>query len=67
MSMPVLSTHRGYLPDNTIKNIHTVTLFLNNTAFNLINKLAIDIKLSLANKIPLKLYIWGSSKLLIIY
>ena len=57
MLMPVLGTCRGYLPDSTIKNIYTVTLFLNNTIFNLINKLAIDTKLSLVNRILLKLYI----------
>ena len=57
MLMPVLSTCKRYLPDSITKNIYTVTLFLNNTASNLTNKLAIDIKPSLANRIPLKLYI----------
>ena len=61
--MPVLGTCRRYLPNSVIKNIYTVTLFLNNTAFNLTNKLAIDTKLSLANRTLLKLYIWGLSKL----
>ena len=65
--MPVLSTYRGHLPDSTIKNIYTVTSFSNNTASNLTDKLATDTKPSLVNRIPLKLYIWGSSKLLIIY
>ena len=55
--MPVLSICRRYLPNNTIKNIYTVTSFLNNTVSNLTNKLAIDAKLSLANKTLLKLYI----------
>ena len=67
MLILVLSTRRGRLPDSIIKNIYTVTSFLNNTASNLTNKLAIDIKPSLTNRTPLKLYIWGSSKLLIIY
>ena len=55
--MPVLGTYRRYLPNSATKNIYTVTSFLNNTAFNLIDELAIDIKLSLVNKILLKLYI----------
>ena len=57
MLMPVLSTRRGHLPDSIIKNIYTVTSFLNNTAFNLTDELAIDTKLSLVNRISLKLYI----------
>ena len=55
--MPVLGTYRGYLPNSITKNIYTVTLFLNNTASNLTDKLAINTKLSLANKTLLKLYI----------
>ena len=65
--MLVLSIHRGYLPDNITKNIYTVTLFLNNTASNLTDELATDTKPSLANRTPLKLYVWGSFKLLIMY
>ena len=61
--MPVLNTHRRHLPNSTTKNIYTVTSFSNNTASNLTDKLATDTKPSLANKTPLKLYIWGSSKL----
>ena len=55
--MPVLGTHRRYLPNSVIKNIYTVTLFLNNTASNLTNELTTDTKLSLVNRTPLKLYI----------
>ena len=55
--MPVLGTRRRHLLNSITKNIYTVTLFLNNTAFNLTNKLAINIKLSLANRTLLKLYI----------
>ena len=65
--MPILNTRRRYLPNSTTKNIYTVTSFSNNTASNLTDELATDTKLSLANRIFLKLYIWGSSKLLIIY
>ena len=57
MLIPVLGTCRGYLFNSTTKNIYTVTSFLNNTASNLTDKLAIDTKPSLANKISLKLYI----------
>ena len=57
MLMLVLGTHRRHLPDSITKNIYTVTLFLNNTASNLTNKLATDAKLSLVNRTPLKLYI----------
>jgi hypothetical protein len=64
--MLVLGTYKRYLPNSATKNISFITLFLNNTAFNLTNKLAIDTKLSLANRTPLKLYIWGLFKLLII-
>ena len=63
MLMPVLSTCRRYLPDSVTKNIYTVTLFLNNTVSNLTDKLATDAKPSLVNRIFLKLYIWGLSKL----
>ena len=45
------------MPNNIIKNIYTVTLFSNNTASNLTDKLATDTKPSLANRTPLKLYI----------
>ena len=55
--MPVLSTRRRYLPNSATKNIYTITLFSNNTASNLTNKLATDAKPSLANRIFLKLYI----------
>jgi hypothetical protein len=65
--MPVLGTYRGYLPNSITKNIYTVTSFSNNTVSNLTNKLAIDTKLNLANRTPLKLYIWDLSKLLIVY
>ena len=63
MLILVLSTRRRYLPNSIIKNIYTVTLFLNNTAFNLTDELAIDAEPSLTNRIFLKLYIWGLSKL----
>ena len=55
--MPVLGICRGHLPNNTTKNIYTVTSFSNNTASNLTDELAIDTKPSLANKTLLKLYI----------
>jgi hypothetical protein len=67
MLILVLNTYKRYLPNNIIKNTSSITSFLNNTASNLTNKLAIDAELSLANKTPLKLYIWGLFKLLIIY
>ena len=57
MLILILNTRRRYLPDSATKNIYTVTLFLNNTASNLTNKLAIDAKPSLVNRIFLKLYI----------
>ena len=63
--MPVLNTHKRHLPNSINKNISSITLFLNNSIFNLTNKLATDTKLNLANKTPLKVYIWGL-KLLII-
>ena len=66
MLILVLGTRRRYLPNSAIKNIYTITSFLNNTAFNLTNKLAIDTELSLANRIFLKLYIQGLSKLRIV-
>ena len=59
-------TYKRHLPNSATKNISSITLFLNYTASNLINKLAIDAKPSLVNRTPLKLYIWGLSKLLII-
>ena len=65
--MLVPGTYKRHLPNSTTKNTSSVTLFLNNSAFNLTNKLATNTKLGLANKTPLKLYIWGLSKLLIIY
>ena len=55
--MPVLGICKRHLPDSVSKNIFSVTLFLNNSAFNLTDELAIDTKLSLANRTPLKLYI----------
>ena len=66
MSMPVPGTRKRHLPDNATKNIYFVTSFSNYTASNLTNKLAIDIKPSLANRTPLKLYVWALSKLLIV-
>ena len=47
--------------------MYTVTSFSNNTAFNLTNELTTNTKLSLANRTPLKLYIWDLSKLIIVY
>ena len=67
MLMLVLGTRRRYLPNSATKNIYTVTLFLNNTASNLTDELATDAEPSLVNRTLLKLYIWGSSKLRIIY
>jgi hypothetical protein len=64
--MPVLSTYKRHLPNNITKNTSSVTSFSNNTIFNLTNKLAIDAELSLVNRTPLKLYVWGLFKLLII-
>jgi len=55
--MLVPDTRKRYLPNSTTKNISSVTLFLNYIIFNLTNKLAINVKLSLVDKIPLKLYI----------
>ena len=55
--MPVLNTHKRHLPNSINKNISSITLFLNNSASNLTNKLATDIKPSLVNKTLLKLYI----------
>jgi hypothetical protein len=57
MLILILGICRGHLPNSIIKNIYIITSFLNNTASNLTNKLAIDAKLSLANRISLKLYI----------
>ena len=57
MLILVLSTRRGHLPDSIIKNIYTITLFLNNTASNLTDELAIDTEPNLTNKTLLKLYI----------
>ena len=57
MLMPVLSTYKKHLPNSVNKNIFFITSFLNNSVFNLTDKLAIDIKPSLTNKTPLKLYI----------
>ena len=65
--MLVLGTCKRHLPDNATKNIYFITSFLNYTASNLIDKLAINVEPSLANKTPLKLYIWASPKLLIVY
>jgi len=55
--MPVPGTYKRHLPNSATKNTSSVTLFLNYTISNLINKLAIDTKPSLANRTPLKLYI----------
>ena len=55
--MLMLSIYKRHLPNNISKNISFITLFLNNSIFNLTNKLAIDTKPSLVNRIPLKLYI----------
>jgi hypothetical protein len=55
--MLVPGTYKRHLPNNIIKNISSVTLFLNYTISNLTNKPAIDTKLSLINRTPLKLYI----------
>ena len=57
MLIPVLNTRRRHLPNSTTKNIYTVTSFLNNTASNLTDKLAINTEPSLVNKTFLKLYI----------
>ena len=67
MLMLVLGTRKRHLPDSVTKNISSVTLFLNYTISNSADKLAIDVKLSLINRTPLKLYIWGLYKLLIVY
>ena len=64
--MLVLGIYKRHLPNSITKNISSVTLFSNYTIFNLADELAIDAKLSLINRTPLKLYIWGLSKLLII-
>ena len=55
--MLILSICKRYLPNSISKNIFFITLFLNNSASNLTNKLATNAKLSLVNKTPLKLYI----------
>ena len=55
--MLVLGTRKRHLPDSITKNISSITLFSNHTIFNLADKLAIDAKLSLVNRTPLKLYI----------
>jgi len=55
--MLVLGTYKRYLPNSITKNTSSITLFLNYTISNLTNKPAIDAKLSLINRIPLKLYI----------
>ena len=65
--MPVLSTYKRHLPNSISKNISSITLSLNNSISNLTNKLTTNAEPSLLNKTPLKLYIWGLSKLLIIY
>ena len=57
MLMLVLGTRKRHLPDSITKNISSITLFLNYTISNLADKLAIDAKLSLINRTPLKLYI----------
>jgi hypothetical protein len=55
--MLVLGTRKRHLPDSTTKNISSVTSFSNYTISNSADKLAIDAKLSLINRIPLKLYV----------
>ena len=55
--MLVLGTYKRHLPNSATKNTSSVTSFLNYIIFNLINKLAIDVEPSLADKTPLKLYI----------
>ena len=57
MLILILSIRKRYLPDSVTKNIYTITLFLNNTASNLTDKLATDTKPSLVNRTLLKLYI----------
>ena len=52
----MLGTYKRHLPNSATKNISSITLFLNYTLSNLINKLAIDANLSLINRRPLKLY-----------
>ena len=66
MLMLVLGTRKRHLPDSITKNISSVTLFSNYTVSNSTDELAIDAELSLANRTPLKLYVWGLSKLLIV-
>ena len=55
--MLIQNTRRGRLPNSITKNIYTVTLFSNNTVFNLTDELAINTKPSLANRTLLKFYI----------
>ena len=64
--MLVSDTCKRHLPNNATKNIPFTILFLNYIIFNLTNKLAINAKPSLANRTPLKLYIWSLFKLLIV-
>ena len=55
--MLVPGTRKRHLPNSTTENTPSITLFLNYTISNLTNKLAIDAKISLINRTPLKLYI----------
>ena len=55
--MLVLGTRKRHLPDSATKNTPSITLFLNYTISNSADKLAIDAKLSLINRTPLKLYV----------
>lgn len=63
--MPVPGTRKRHLPDSTTKNTSSVTSFSNHTASNSTDEPATDAELSLANRTPLKLHVWGLSKLLI--
>jgi hypothetical protein len=64
--MLVPGTRKRHLPNNITKNIYFITSFLNYTVFNLTDELAIDVEPSLANRTPLKLYVWALPKLLIV-
>jgi len=55
--MLVPGTYKRHLPNSATKNTPFTTLFLNYTISNSTNKLAIDIKPSLTNRIFLKLYV----------
>jgi len=57
MLILVLDTCKRHLPNSATKNTPFVTSFLNYIVFNLIDKLVINIDLSLENRTFLKLYI----------